>query len=185
MKILSKISSLVAPSRNVTAKVRSFSELPNFFGSFFSFFLPGPSPWRAVRVTFPLESGCKSSAVKHNFQTFSTLFFRNFLGEIDNRILISDVSHKLFFGLLPHVPGHSWENTGTGVRKRSQSPSESTPILPGKYSSTSRKKLEYSPKRTGNGYGIATATIRIYAPVSLDCHNRYPDLPIIPILDDP
>ena len=70
---------------------------------------------------------------------------------------------NFFSGLFPHFPGHSRENTGTGVRRRSQSPAERTPILPGKYSSTSRKKLEYSPKRTGNGYGIATATIRIYA----------------------
>ena len=92
---------------------------------------------------------------------------------------------NFFFGLFPYVPGYSWENTGTGVRRRSQSPAERTPILPGKYSSTPRKKLEYSPKRTGNGYGIATATIRIYAFASLDCHKRYPDLPIMPILDDP
>ena len=70
---------------------------------------------------------------------------------------------NFFSGLFPHFPGHSRENTGTGVRRRSQSPAERTPVLPGKYSSTSRKKLEYSPKRTGNGYGIATATIRIYA----------------------
>ena len=62
---------------------------------------------------------------------------------------------------------------------------ETSPVPSGKDSSTPRKKLEYSPKRTGNGYGIATATIRIYALVSLDCHNRYPDLPIIPILNDP
>ena len=92
---------------------------------------------------------------------------------------------NFFFGLFPYVPGYSWENTGTGVRRRSQSPAERTPILLGKYSSTPRKKLEYSPKRTGNGYGIATATIRIYAFASLDCHKRYPDLPIMPILDDP
>ena len=70
---------------------------------------------------------------------------------------------NFFFGLFPHFPGHSWGNTGTGVRKFPQSPSERTAVLPGKYSSTSRKKLRYSPKRTGNGYGIATATIRIYA----------------------
>ena len=60
---------------------------------------------------------------------------------------------NFFFGLFPHFPGHSWENTGTGVRRRSQSPAERTPILPGKYSSTPRKKLEYPPKRTGNGSG--------------------------------
>ena len=53
---------------------------------------------------------------------------------------------NFFFGLFPYVPGYSWENTGTGVRRRSQSPAERTPILPGKYSSTPRKKLEYSPK---------------------------------------
>ena len=60
---------------------------------------------------------------------------------------------NFFSGLFPHFPGHSRENTGTGVRRRSQSPAERTPILPGKYSSTSRKKLRYSPKRTGNGSG--------------------------------
>ena len=92
---------------------------------------------------------------------------------------------NFFFGLFPYVPGHSWGNTGTGVRELPQSPAERTPVLPGKDSSTSRKKLEYSPKRTGNGYEIATATIRIYAFASLDCHNRYPDLPTMPILDDP
>ena len=68
---------------------------------------------------------------------------------------------NFFFGLFPYVPGYSWENTGTGVRRRSQSPAERTPVLPGKYSSTPRKKLEYSPKRTGNGYGIATATCSV------------------------
>ena len=55
---------------------------------------------------------------------------------------------NFFFGLFPHFPGHSWGNTGTGVRKLPQSPAERTPVLPGKYSSTSRKKLRYSPKRT-------------------------------------
>ena len=112
------------------------------------------------------------------------------------------------------IPGQAYGNFPSPLRKVLQSFPERTPVLPeknwstprrgletdtellpqpsvytlsqiGKYSSTPRKKLEYSPKRTGNGYGIATATIRIYAPVSLDCHNRYPDLPIMPILDDP
>ena len=70
---------------------------------------------------------------------------------------------NFFSGLFPHFPGHSWGNTGTGVRKRHQSPPESTPIFPGKDSSTSRKKLEYSPKRSGNGYGAVTTAGRIYA----------------------
>ena len=148
MKILSKISSLVAPSRNVTAKVRSFSELPNFFGSFF-FFLPGPSPWRTVRVTFPLESGCKSSAVKHNFQTFLQLFFKNFLGKIDNRVLISNVSHKLFSGYfrtsraIPgEIPERAYGNFLSPLRKGLQSFPESTPVLPEKNWSTPRRALE-------------------------------------------
>ena len=92
---------------------------------------------------------------------------------------------NFFFGLFPHVPGHSRGNTGTGVRKFPQSPSGSTGVLSGKDSSTSRKKLRYSPKRTGNGYGAVTTAGRIYAFASLDCHNRYPDLPTMPILDDP
>ena len=70
---------------------------------------------------------------------------------------------NFFSGLFPHFPGHSRENTGTGVRRRSQSPAERTPVLPGKYSSTSRKKLEYSPKRTGNGYGAVATAGHIYA----------------------
>ena len=53
---------------------------------------------------------------------------------------------NFFSGLFPHFPGNSWGNTGTGVRRRSQSPAERTPIFPGKDSSTSRKKLRYSPK---------------------------------------
>ena len=70
---------------------------------------------------------------------------------------------NFFFGLFPHVPGHSRGNTGTGVRKFPQTPSERTAVLSGKYSSTSRKKLRYSPKRTGNGSGTTATAGRIYA----------------------
>ena len=75
---------------------------------------------------------------------------------------------NFFFGLFPYVPGYSWENTGTGVRRRSQSPPERTPILPGKYSSTPRKKLEYSPKRTGNGSVTTLSFPQIYLNVLLN-----------------
>ena len=125
----------------MTAKVRSFSELPNFSGSFF-FFLPGPSPWRAVRVTFPLESGCKSSAVKHNFQTFPPLFSKIFWGEIDNQVLISDVSHKLFFQFVSARPGPF-------LGKYRDRRAEAIPVPCGKDSNPSRKVLQYFPKKTG------------------------------------
>ena len=70
--------------------------------------------------------------------------------------------------MLPHVPGHSWGNTGTGVRELPQSPAERTPVLPGKYSSTPRKKLEYSPKRTGNGSVTTLSFPQIYLNVLLN-----------------
>ena len=75
---------------------------------------------------------------------------------------------NFFFGLFPYVPGYSWENTGTGVRKLPQSPAERTPVLPGKYSSTPRKKLEYSPKRTGNGSVTTLSFPQIYLNVLLN-----------------
>ena len=140
MKILSKISSCRSLSER-NRKGKEFFWTAKLFRKLFSFFLPGPSPWRAVRVTFPLESGCKSSAVKHNFQTFSTLFFRKFLGEIDNRILISDVSHKLFFRFVTARPGPflgKYRDRRTGT----------SPVPFGKDCGTFRKVLQYFPKKT-------------------------------------
>ena len=61
--------------------------------------------------------------------------------------------------MFPHFPGHSRENTGTGVRKLPQSPPERTPVLPGKYSSTSR---------TGNGSVTTLSFPQIYLNVLLN-----------------
>ena len=49
---------------------------------------------------------------------------------------------NFFSGLFPHFPGHSRENTGTGVRRRSQSPPGSTGVLSASDYSTFRKGLD-------------------------------------------
>ena len=66
------------------------------------------------------------------------------------------------------IPGQAYGNFPSPLRKGLQSFPESTPVLPEKNWSTPRKKLEYSPKRTGNGSVTTLSFPQIYLNVLLN-----------------
>ena len=96
------------------AKVRTFSELPKLFRSFFqkvffdrSFILNSVSHHFNAHPRFSLESGCKSTALEHIRQTSGTLFCWLFaFAYVSNWFSKCAVQHKIMgrkFSLQDHT----------------------------------------------------------------------------------